>query len=243
MKKSLVLSLLCSISSFLCFSQDTDTLKAVSGKFTTELNVNLFQGDLNFNNALQQIKFRYFLNNDLALRAGFDINSKKQDVENSNPYGNSPYKYENHAKTSTFGLNLGIEKHFRGTRRLSPYMGAEFTLTSKASSQKLTNGSTETDIKGAWQTITYTNNSVVTGYDENGYFQYGLNLICGFDYYFAKNFFAGYEFLFQFNKTNYKDIDVTVKGSTNNSPAPNTKNSESFLGPKLINGIRVGFVF
>jgi hypothetical protein len=242
MKKTLSVWALCSIC-FIAFGQESDTLKAVAGKFTTELNVNLFQGNLNFNNALQQIKFRYFLQNNLALRVGFDINSKKRDYKNSNVYGNNPYNSEDHAKTSSYGLNFGIEKHFRGTRRLSPYMGAEFSLTSKVSSQKLISGTTETNIKGAWQTVSYINNGIVTNYDEIGYFQYGINLICGFDYYFVKNFFVGYEFLFQYNRTNYKNITVTTKGSTNNTPGGNYKNSESFLGPQLVNGIRLGFVF
>jgi hypothetical protein len=241
MKKMLVIWAVCSVC-FTSFAQEADTLKATKGKFTTELNVNLFQGDLNFNNALQQIKFRYFVKNDLALRVGFDVNSKKRDNENSNPYGNNPTKYEDHAKSSTYGLNFGIEKHFKGTRRLSPYMGAEFSLTSKISSEDITLGSVETNIDGAWQTTTYTGNSVLVEFEEVGYFKYGLNLICGFDYYFAKNFFAGYEFTFQYNKTNYKDIDVTVKGSSS-APTTKSKNSESFLGPNLINGVRIGFVF
>jgi hypothetical protein len=229
-----------------CLSQikAQDTLKAMQKNFSTELNINPLQGSLNFNNALQQIKVRSFLRNDLALRFAFNLNSKKNDTELTNPYGISPVNIQSHKKSSTFGLSAGVEKHFKGTKRLSPYLGGEIGLSSKSSDHKIINGTTETTIDGAW----LINNSTfpVTSYDERAYFRYGINLLTGFDFYIAKNFYFGYEFTFQFNFTKYKDIDVTTKNPNNPQPA-NTDNNyddkDSFIGPSLANGIRLGFVF
>ncbi len=222
-----------------------DSIKATRGKVTTELNVNLFQGNLNLNNALQQIKVRYFLSDNLALRVGFNFNSSKNDSDVSNAYGTNPYKYQSNRTTSTFSLNTGIEKHFRGTKRLSPYVGAELSIVSKSSSQEYGDATFTTKIDGAWQVG---GNNGLYSYDERAYFRYGMNLICGFDYYFAKNFYVGYEFLFQFNKTKYKDIDVTYTSTQTQNPStptptPKYKDSDSFVGPTLINGIRLGFIF
>src|SRR5690348_11641580 len=71
----------------------TPTFKAFNGNFTTELNVNLFQGNLTFNNALQQIKVRYFAANNIAYRFAFNFNSKTSNDGSSNPYGTNSYNY------------------------------------------------------------------------------------------------------------------------------------------------------
>ncbi|PZR41394.1 MAG: hypothetical protein DI538_01300 [Azospira oryzae] len=248
--KNLLLTGALLVSASLCYAQSDSTkaaesAKAVKGNVTTELNVNLFQGDLKLNNALQQIKVRYFIKEGLALRIGFNFTSSKDNSDVSNPYGNSPYTYTNTSKTSTVSLNGGIEKHFKGTKRLSPYVGAELSLANKSSSQETSTGNSTLKVKGAWQTYTYNGNGLTATYSERAYFKFGVNLVCGFDYYFAKNFYAGYEFLFQFNTTNYKDIDVTSTPTANqpSTPTPRYDDSESFVGPSLINGIRIGFIF
>jgi hypothetical protein len=248
MKKLYLCVLCCSI----CFSAvyGQDTLKVGIGKFTTELNINPFEGELSLNNALNQIKVRYFFAGNSALRMGLTYNSKKTKSESSNSYGTNPYSREDERKTATVGLNFGAEKHFSGTRRLSPYLGAELVVASKSSSQTLTSTSqsttpatTETEVKGAWQTVTIVNNNVfVSSYEERGFFQYGLNLVGGFDFYIAKNLYLGYEVAYALLKTKYKTIEVTTTPAANNS-VPDSSQEDFTLGPNLINGIRFGFVF
>lgn len=223
------------------FSQDS--LKITQGKFTTELNVNPFIGELSLNNAINQIKLRYF-NNDLsALRIAFTFNTNNQNVEELNPYGQNSYNYKDHRTSTTVGLNFGYEKHFTGTKRLSPYIGIDLALSNKSSSQTSSINNNETKVKGAWMSNTQNGFS----YDERAYFSYGLNLVSGFDFYIAQNFYFGYELGFGFNKISFKDIEVTNLYATG-SPSPNgnqpERNDKMFqLGPNLLNGIRLGFVF
>jgi len=230
-----------------------DSLKAYQGKFTTELNVNPFQGELSLNNSINQLKFRYFVAENMALRLGLnaDVINKKSDAENV--YGTNPYSIEASQKSTTLGINLGIEKHFSGTRRLSPYAGAEFLFVSKSSSQNNENRNSsgeiqETTIEGAWQEWEIIRNqygdliSSMT-FTERGYNQYSLNLVAGFDFYFAENFFFGYEFTFGFSQLRYKDIDITSSPESDNLDTSDVKETEFSLGANLLNGIRLGFVF
>jgi hypothetical protein len=247
--KTLCLSmLLCSIIS--CFVYGQDSLKVIGGRFTTELNINPFQGELSLNNALNQIKVRYFLSDNTALRIGLSLSARKSTIENSTVYGTNPSNQENEKKTSTVGLNFGFEKHFKGTKRLSPYLSAELVVASKSSShtvktksQTNTPNVTETKIKGAWQTTIFNNNGYpLYGYEERAFFQYGMNLVGGFDFYVARNFYVGYEIAFALLKTKYKNIDITTKPASTN-PSPDSTQKDFSIGPNLINGIRVGFAF
>jgi hypothetical protein len=226
-----------------------DTLKAMRKNFSTELNINPFQGSLNFNNALQQIKVRYFLSNNMALRLALNASSKKNDNEVSSPPGTNSFTNSTVRKTSTIGLSAGIEKHFKGTKRLSPYIGGELAFSTKSSTQTIKNSTqngtltstVETKIDGAWLPSNY-NNGI--DYQERAYTKYGVNLLSGFDFYIAKNFYFGYEFTFQFNLTKYNDIDITTKGFTDpQPPSDHYDDKDLFIGPNLLNGIRLGFVF
>lgn len=228
-----------------CIAYSQDTLKVSQGHFTTELNINPFKGELSLNNALNQIKARYFIANNVALRIALNFNSKKTSTDNSSVYGSNPINTKTSQKTTAVGLNFGFEKHFKGTRRLSPYLGAEFVLGSKSASQTLTSGNTETKIDGAWQTYTIipgNNGGYSIDYTEKAYFQYGFNLLGGFDFYVAKHFYMGYEIAFGLSQTNYKDISVTSKPNSG-FVSPDYSQKDFSFGATLINGIRVGFVF
>lgn len=231
-----------------------ESLKAEKKSWATELNVNPFQGEVSLNNSLNQIKLRKFINNSYALRLGLNANQNNLNQESGNPYGSNPTISKNERKSTTIGLNLGIEKHFTGTRRLSPYIGLDLALADKSSKQEITSGNSTATIKGAWQNPTYTMvyNPSTGGYTmvlqnvsptEEAYTSYGLNITSGFDFYVSKNFFLGYEFNFGFNSINYKDIKITQTGaSTGSQPYNEQKNNAFKFGPNLINGIRLGYV-
>lgn len=217
--------------------------KVTADKLTLELNINPFSGELSLNNMLNQIKFRYFTSHDFAVRAGFNVNMTKKDITTNNPYGTNPYTSEEDKETSLLGLNAGIEKHFAGTRRLSPYIGIEFAGAFKSSSHVINDGTTETTIDNAWRTVTLTNNTYVYGYEEKAYFQFGTNLIGGFDFYLARHFFLGCEVTFQFYYKEYNGVEITTVGTQTPQDNPDTNESEFSVGPKLLNGIRIGYVF
>src|SRR5688572_13378152 len=97
-------------------------IKPASGDITMEANVNLLNGNVNLSNSLNQIRGRYFLSDDMAFRLGTNIRYRSDDPEVN-------------IKTSTFEFSLapGIEKHFAGTNRLSPYIGADLLFGFKRS--------------------------------------------------------------------------------------------------------------
>lgn len=241
--KNLYLSLALSVLAIMpAFSQDT--LKITRGKFSTELNVNPFVGELSLNNAIKQIKFRYFTSDLSALRVAFTYNTNNRHTEETNPYGSNSFTNINDKKATTVGLNVGYEKHFRGTKRLSPYIGIELGIANKSSSHTLTVNEGETKVKGAWMVpIGYDAQS----YEERAFFSYGLNLLTGFDFYIAQHFYLGYELGFGFTNIKYKDIDVSrlyTSGSPTFGNIDIQRDDKDFiLGPNLVNGIRLGFVF
>ena len=232
------------------FSQDSlrksslDPLKVSSGQLAMELNINPFRGDLSLNNALNQVKLRYFTSDNFAIRLAFNIDVKKKETTVTNPYGTNPFISNEDKKFTGIGINLGVEKHFTGTRRLSPYVGFEFSFGTKFSNYTLDDGTVKTKIDGAWRTTTLVNNNFfVYGYEEKGYVKYGFNVLAGFDFYVAKNFFVGYEATLQYSNIEYTRIDITTTGSTFPPDSPDSKEKEVSVSPALLNGIRIGYVF
>ena len=240
-------------------SNETTSLKALKGNWATELNINPFKGELSFNNSLNQIKFRRFISDRSALRLGLNVNKIGSVDENSNPYGTNPTVYKSYKSSTTLGLNIGLEKHFAGTRRLSPFLGVDLSFSNKSSKHEITTGQVTTTIDGAWSgtgsNVVYIPNYNGTGgqyvtvatqqAEERAYFRYGVNLVSGFDFYMSRHFFFGYELNFGFNQTNYKDIKRTVTGDTGNTPPNNNADQKSNslnIGPNLFNGIRLGYI-
>jgi len=247
--KKYILITLSVLATLRSFAQTTpvdasESLKPKAKTFTTELNVNPFNGQVSLNNSLNQIKIRYFVNPSLAVRLGFNL-SRKDSTNNVNtPYGiNSSFSNDEQTST-TVGVNLGIEKHFAGTKRLSPYIGADLSITDKSSGQTISNNQSTTTVTNAWYYTYYSNNSYLTQIQENGFTRYGLNLFSGFDFYISGHFFFGYEFDYSISKTNWKNVSVTTTPSTTTSAAfSSTANSMVTFGPSLMNGIRLGYSF
>ena len=206
-------------------AQDTasENRKATAGNIALEANLNLFNGNnMSLSNSLNQIKGRYFLSDDMALRMGVHIGYSNQEDES---LGN-PRLTER--KSFDFSLNPGIEKHFGGTERLSPYVGAELSLQYHGASARITdNDGDVTEYEGMWENG-----------NNRGYIGLGLNGLAGFDYYLAKNFFVGYELGLGLNFRSEREGEVIANGNVVALPGGSRTN----LGPYVLNGIRVGFV-
>jgi hypothetical protein len=229
-------------------SYGQDSLKATHRNFSTELNVNLFQGQLTLNNAINQIKFRYMTSNSLALRIGFTVDSKRIINNSESVYGVNPTKDNEKMTTTLIGVNFGLEKHFAGTKRLSPYIGGELAIGYKWSKDVLENNTGTITIDGAWQQYQTFQNSngyyyTITNNGERGYVSYGLNIVTGFDFYMANHLFIGYELQFGFTNKKCSNIDITSTDSSNPITPPDLDDREFSFGPNIINGIRIGFVF
>lgn len=237
-------------------SKTVQDLKPVKGMVATELNVNPFNGELSLNNSLNQIKVRLFTSDVIALRFGFNLKNEKLLSDQNQPYGANPVRFKDEKSSTTLGLNFGIEKHFKGSRRVSPYIGADITIETRSAKQERINGQTTTTLKNAWYIPTevpiynYNNNGNYYSYQyvdiigNNAYFSYGLNVFTGFDFYITKNFFFGYEFNLGFSKTSNKKPEITVVPTNNNiNPDFDYENTSFTFGPRLLNGIRLGYNF
>lgn len=186
-----------------------------------------------------QLKFRYFLANDLALRAGVNIS---QNTQTTRIYEGGAGSGEGYAKdrTSVVGINVGIEKHFSGTGRLSTYAGGDISFQKVGASTKwdnTANGTTYTD--GASRKTTGFNAN-----GDNGSFGFGLRGIAGADYYFVEKVYLGAELGWGFiaSKESKTKDEVTLGGNTNTTETSST-GGEFNLAPSLSAGLRLGFIF
>ena len=200
-------------------------LKAASGEITLEANVNLLGGSVNLSNALQQVKGRYFLSDDMVLRLGANLRYSQDSP--------TPNTEQTAVEVS---IAPGIEKHFAGTNRLSPYVGAELLMgfRSANSETELSSGG-NVKVKGSWSA---TNNM------NRGYFMVGLAGIGGFDFYVARHLFVGYELSLELTNRSFSEIETTTTSSSGMVTTDTVSGNNALaFGPNVRNGIRVGFVF
>ncbi len=158
------------------------------------------------------IRFRMFNSESSAIRVGFSINGgKTTDVMSQagpnavDPTVTDPELYSTD-KSFGFSLRPGYEKHFAGTDRLSPYVGAEliFAMTSKTYTEEYRSGnSVATNPDPAnWTTWTAAR--------KDGTTTFGLNAVAGADFYFADNFYLGVELGLGFQSVKQKDVEITI---------------------------------
>ena len=185
------------------------------------------------------LKGRYFFQDDLALRLtlGLGMPSVKETTNDTN------VSLEQKYRTSTLFFGLGVEKHFAGTNRLSPYVGAELHLgsytTNYQSHQTLTAGNTTTK----------TDKEVKTAPG----FVFGGGLFLGADYYIAPKVFLGLEAGLNIDsrslgkRTEITTINQTINGvaqpTTGRDDSGKTKYSGASLSTDLQVGFKIGFVF
>jgi len=225
----------------------TIPIKYIKG-WGTELNFNPFDGSLSLNNAAGQIKVRKFLNENIALRAGIAIVAKNEKSNSALVYGQMPYEGSDKKKTFLTSVNLGAEKHFNAGKRLSPYLGFEAGVGFKVSKHELEYNSKSRTIDGAWeyQYMNYNGQYYYNeiGFEERGYTNVSANLLSGFDFYMADNFYLGYELGFGFEYIKYSKVEITQDIEYPGSDIlPDVETKNWSLGPRLLNGIRIGYNF
>ncbi|MCA6408114.1 MAG: hypothetical protein IM575_03220 [Cytophagales bacterium] len=208
---------------FVGFSQDslkTHSYKPNAKSFTAEVNFNPFSSSPI---SINYLRFRTFVNERQAFRFGVSIGLRNQKaIEN--------------VTQSSFEINLrpGYEWHFKGTDRLSPYVGidADFAIKSSSFSDDRTTqtrGSIKS-ISGAWD----------PNGTERGFTRFGANFLIGADYYIVKRLYLGLEIGYGFQVINSADISITPFVGT----APTTKGGSTFqLGSNFNSSLRLGFAF
>lgn len=108
------------------FSNETPSFKPLKGNITTQVGFSL--STLNDNISSLGLNGRYFIKDKLAFRSTFTMFNDKS-IENfyENPDGSgSKGKYTD--ITTINILQFGIEKHFMGNKKLSPYFSFDIGL-------------------------------------------------------------------------------------------------------------------
>lgn len=244
---------LITLSAFIAFgfSANAQDYKPTKGTVTTE--VSLGNGSSINNFELQQItevtkpslKFRYFLKDDVALRLGF---SATREVKKSTPEttidvtgvlapASPPILTTSFSSQSFFGLNLGIEKHFKGSDRLSTYVGADILIGTSRNFTEVTNSA-----NGNFISTKNENSGPPNPKEAN--VSFGLGLLTGADYYIAKKVYLGVEVgLAMVSKSKKDTIDTAVVGAITTVKTTKDADGNFNIDTKLNGGIRIGYQF
>ena len=192
-----------------------------------------------FGELTPQLKFRYFLQDQIALRVGFGYTKTATTNKYYEAAPGSGEGFERDA-LSRFGLNLGLEKHFTGTGRLSTYAGADILFQKVGASTKWENSDGNGFVDG--QTRQTKGFSVNGGEASVGF---GLRAVAGADYYFVEKVYLGAEMGWGFIASkNGKTKDESTIGGVTADPIETESTGGSFvLTPSLNLGLRLGFIF
>ncbi|MDY3350953.1 hypothetical protein PG357_03025 [Riemerella anatipestifer] len=227
--------------------------KPGTGDVTTEFGLKGGLGDtgVELPGGDAYFKARYFKADNIAYRATLSLKttSNTKDVDSySDEHTNSEKHTTGKDKKSSMGFTLGfgLEKHFKGTERLSPYVGGEFLLgysSKKESSERTTVNSG--DNKTPYKRVS---NGETKG--ANG-FSFGVRGVFGADYYFTKRVFLGVEaglslmYGSEGKTTTTSSYSLTTGGTTvSDSRTSTAPGSRSFgFSPSVVTGIRLGYAF
>ena len=249
MKKTIYLLSFSLFTLSVAFAQNVET--ETNSAITTEINeFKQNSGDLNlelsfdpssiFNAAspgsvfgLQNgfgIKVRKFKSSSVAYRIGVDIRFSNF-VNITQQQDDATGTLELKDKFNDFSITLrpGIEKHFAGTKRLSPYIGGELIIGWQTSTDKFENQN-----GSAIETFEIKNGSINDG------ISFGLGALAGVDYYIAKKLYLGLEL-------NYSLIyfsQATRKSTAFDGTVTETKNGSQFtFAPGAFAVFRIGYLF
>ncbi len=212
----------------LTIAANAQDFKPKQGSVTTEFG--LYGGIINSTFDFKDealLRFRYFAKENLAYRIGFGVGI---DQNTDNVYGPNDEKGTVKYSDNSLKINLGVEKHFAGTERLSPYVGADLIFGTSKETEK----GKDVTMGGTYQ----------SGYNYEvkgpGSIDLGLRGVVGADYYIAKHLFLGAEagLGFLYSK------EGTVKTDDNGNSVEFKSPGSSFeLEPSVVGAIRIGFVF
>lgn len=223
--------------------------KPGTGDVTTEFGLSGGLGNTNLELPGKDgyFKARYFKANNIAYRASLSLssNSETKDIDSFTSEGTTSELHttgKDKLSTTGFNLGFGLEKHFTGTERLSPYVGGEvflgYATEKEVRDRKTVNSGLNTT------SFTASSNGEVKGHNT---FVFGVRGVFGADYYFAKRVFLGAEAglgLGYSSKGKQTATSSSTVGSTTVSSSSSVPGGRSFsLTPSVITGVRIGYAF
>ena len=172
---------------------------------------------------------RYYLSSDMALRVGLGINSISTKGNTVDSVGTAITTTDTKMSAFSFGLNVGVEKHFASAaEKLDPYMGVQVGFSSLGAIKMETNSNTNSD-----PAVSSTDVIEMAGGSA-----FGLDLIAGFNYFFTDNFSLGAEFSWGYGTAS---LGGDYTQNTSNTAGATTVNSEVRGTAKVsAGGLRVG---
>lgn len=191
-------------------------------------------GGTNLNFVAPALRLRYFVTDNIAIRLTVGLNNNKTTrnvFEFADGTGGAG-KYT--TKNSMTNIALGAEYHFKGTERLSPYAGLDIGFGMGGAKEDGTNATQAPSLLYiANYTEKYTAKSSM----------FGVNLVAGTDFYFAKNFYIGLELGVGFSATTWKNAvrETTNAGAIVKTVKPETK--QSSFANNFIGSFRLGWRF
>ncbi|NQX90688.1 MAG: outer membrane beta-barrel protein [Flavobacteriales bacterium] len=205
--------------------------------------------------SINGLRFRRFTSETTALRVNLfvgastdrSVTAQEGEFSPEDPVSPVLYMYD---RTFDLTIRPGYEIHFDGTDRLSPYVGAEidFGIGSMSTEEEFWSADDEDNVGDLDQFVTWSSTT------KDGYVRFGLNLIAGFDFYFADNIYLGGELGFGFANTSMRDTEIETDnqnawGLANagdegaDLPDPTENGSMFNVGPTVNAAIRLGFLF
>lgn len=169
----------------------------------TGLVQNLALNSLDDPNGNSALLFRYYTKDDRAFRLGFGFNTISHRTNRVDSVGQAEVDFDSTWARTEVYIAPGIEKHFVGSRRLDPYVGASVLLGLTGKTTMAINTSTS-DTLGT--------STVKTDRERAGGSVFGLTFTGGFNYFVSKRLAIGAEYNFGFynRRTGGDFSDVTV---------------------------------
>ncbi len=219
------------------FANAQESFKPVKGTLTTEVGVTGGILNTRFDAINGAAKFRYFIKDDLAVRAGLGLGSNKKE-ENTITNQNSPLEYTTTkvARTTNRVITLGAEKHFAGTDRLSTYVGADIVFGFTGAEVKTTqsNNNNSTTVVGSVNDL---------GISGVGSSTFGVRATVGADYYFTKKLYLGVEVGLGYNSGKQDAVETTIVNGIDTTVTKSGEGKVSNTYTNAIGGLKLGFQF
>ena len=203
--------------------------KPTEGNVVTEAQFN-FGNNATTNFGLSALKFRYFVADDMVARLTLNVtgnSSTENFAENADGTGaTGSYDWKN----SGFGASVGVEKHYTGNSRFSPYMGAQVGFGSRSTTMEGTNSDGFTYVADYSET------------SESKLSTFGASVIVGGDYWIGNSFYVGTELGFGFTSMKWPEstMEMTQAGNTTKQVTPESTGMN--FGQFILPAFRIGFI-